>query len=240
MPCFCLIISNFAAMATFFSKTLGFTVALLVTSIFQSCDKCEADQFGDTLWLEVPVEVTPGNETLILGDTIWVHIDISKHVSEQSRGTSITLDSFNFYTELNISRIDDTIEHFPISDSDIVENKGKLTVVPLTGNAKTYHATARFSEDRYFLDVGFIPPEIGIYAFAVITSPIILQFYEHPALYKCDKRKRNDARVLYTINNGDPYENNYELFQQTSIPHVVKLDVEQYIRDAWYTFRVVD
>jgi hypothetical protein len=70
-------------MITYFSKILGFTGALMVTSISQSCDKCEVDQFGDSLWLEVPVSVTPKNETLILGDTIWVHIDISKQVDLQ-------------------------------------------------------------------------------------------------------------------------------------------------------------
>jgi hypothetical protein len=230
-------------MVKILAKTLNYFFTLSSCILLVSCGKCDKDQYGETLWLSVPVDIAPKSSLMELGDSIWVEVDISKNVYEQNSGMTITLDSFNFFTEIFISRIDDTIQHFPITESDILEDIGELIVIQLVDNARTYRATYVFDQDRYTLKVGFVPSEPGIYAIAVVTQPYSFELYNHPAMFECTaslKRRRIDSRVFYPINNSDAIENHYDLFLETPLPYLAKIDEEQYVLGGWYAFRVVD
>lgn len=216
---------------------------MVAGACLSACDKCNVDQFNDSLWLEIPVSLYPDSPTLSVGDTLWIEIDLDKNVNELSQNKTVRVDSFDFATEIQISRIDDSVEHYPITDQQLVEVLGTVDILPFSSGSVTYFA--RFDEraERYLFKVGIILPEPGIYSCPISTlSKTMVDFYDHPLLYKCDRRKRTDLRFEYVVNGGISLEErHYDIFLETGVDYLLEIvDEERYMAGGWYAFRVVE
>ena len=92
---------------------------------------CNEDQFGEHLAWIVPVEVTSIQDTMRVGDTIWININIDKDVRVDGSNSTMRLDDLNFFSEFYFSEISDTvIVDFP----DLDHNPGEVLMVDFAGS----------------------------------------------------------------------------------------------------------
>ena len=200
-------------------------IPMLIFFLFQSCAKCEPDKYGENLVLIVPMTTTPAEDSLSLGDTLWIDVHIDKEVSIVNSDKTIRLDSFNFFTELFISEISGTEEDYytPI-DTFVV--KGKLHYLPLP-TALAYPVIYEENPDYYVFNVGIVPKERGLYWIGFSSHIKVLEAYDHPAMYLCEGNRRDDVRIQYQ--NSSTNQDNFEsIFKRTEVSYLQNVEYEDF------------
>ncbi|MFK8164226.1 MAG: hypothetical protein AB8H12_17405 [Lewinella sp.] len=186
---------------------MGLFMAL--TLLFVSGCRCKPDVYGDNILLEVPLCIGVSSDTINAGDTIWISAEFDKQVLELKSGQEILLDNFNFFTELGISEISDTIQEIiavsTFSDIGFIEELPLITAI-------SYPITYEETEDQYLFKGGMIAPnEIGLYVISPFSANILFEGYNHPALLICGNDRRSIVNVSYKnkYSTRENYENTY-------------------------------
>lgn len=101
---------------------------------WQDCaDECdELDEFGDQLYLEVPVTVYPDIDTFKVGDTIYIDARFTKDINIFNSDHSIYLAGFDFLLEVAISEVVDSQE-LAVYDIKLFEEIGEIDTFLLHG-----------------------------------------------------------------------------------------------------------
>jgi hypothetical protein len=202
---------------------INYLLVLSTIYLFFSCGKCEEDQYGENLVLIVPITTTPFDDSLSLGDTLWIDVHIDKEVSIVNSIKTIRLDSFNFFTELFISEISGVEEDY-YTPIDTVVLKGKLHYLPLP-TALVYPVVYEENLDNYTFKVGIVPREKGLFWIGFSSHIKVLELYDHPALYLCEGNRRDEVRIQYK-NSSTNHENFESIFKKTEVSYLqnVKYD----------------
>lgn len=218
------------------TKFLLVSSFFLGTFILTGCNNCEGDEYGAELELMVPIETTPSSETMQIGDTLWVTANIDKDVLLKDRQLSIRLDNFNFFTEMIISEISDSIENF-IVDFQVIEDVGEVDVLPLI-TLLSYPLKYVEEENAYRFRAGIVFSGAGLYYIRFDTLPEVYERYEHPAMYQCEDKRRRSVSVCYA-NPSTNVENYENVFLQTNVDYLLELmDYERYASIGSFTLRV--
>lgn len=206
---------------------MGINYLLVIIAVYSlfSCGKCEDDQYGESLVLIVPMTTIPLNDSMSLGDTLWIDVHIDKEVSIVNSSKTIRLDSFNFFTELFISEISGIEEDY-YSPIDTVVVKGKLHYLPLA-TALVYPVLYEENSDFYAFNVGIILKERGLYWIGFSSHIKVLDQYNHPAMYICEGNRRDDVRIQY-INSSTSEENFESIFKQTQVSYLQNVEYNDF------------
>ena len=219
------------------TKFFILNLCLIGTFVFTGCKECESDEYGAELELVVPIETTPLSETIRVGDTLWITANFDKEVMLKDRPLSIRLDDFNFFTEIGVSEITDTSEHFSV-EIETIEDVGQISFLTLQ-TALTYPVFYEEREDAYHFRGGIVFNQEGLFFVRLNTQPLLYESYEHPAMYQCGDKRRRSVRVCYA--NASTNVENYEnIFLQTNVDYLLELmDYERYASIGAFTLRVV-
>lgn len=177
----------------------GFLLAL------QSCDCTNVDEFGDRTIVEVPIESSPAQTSFSVGDTIWWSGDFSNQVRVEGVDQRLNLEGFDFFTEFGIS-------HIPLSSAlidsaiDVFADTGNLTFIS-QGEFVFYSVEMVEIDGRFRFKFGIVLLKTGVYSANMFTL-FDFDFYDHPALYACERTRREDFRIHYTNSSTD--RNAYE------------------------------
>jgi hypothetical protein len=204
---------------------INYLLVLSAVYLFFSCGKCEEDQYGENLVLIVPMTTNPSEDSLSLGDTLWIDVHIDKEVSIVNSDKTIRLDSFNFFTELFISEISGTEEDYytPI-DTFVV--KGKLHYLPLP-TALVYPVFYEENSDHYAFKAGIVPKKKGLYWIGFSSHILVLEEYDHPAMYLCEGNRRDDVRIHYS-NSSTNQENFESIFKRNKVSYLQDEEYDEY------------
>ncbi|WP_367392290.1 hypothetical protein [Lewinella sp. LCG006] len=218
------------------TKFFHLSLFFIGTFIFTGCKECEGDTFGEQLDLMVPINTTPSEDVFSIGDTLWVVANIDKEVMVKDSEHLIRLDNFNFFTEMVISEISDTVEYFDI-DIEIIETIGEVSVLPLT-TAISYPLQYEEEANAYRLRAGIIFNEPGLYLIGFQTFFGLFEEYEHPAMYYCEDQRRTKTTVTYQ--NTSTSLNNFDnIFGQTQVSyHLEQIDYERFAQGGAHAILV--
>ena len=210
----------------------------LLLLLILGCE-CDADQFGDHLWLEIPMEVALDTNVFHVGDTIWIQANFEA-VLELNSGLYIMLDSTELFSEMQIFEAGGTEIRFPIGENQVVNELGRLFVYPLIG-AVGYPVEYEIVDGAYSLRVGIILLEQGLYIFGTKSHVDLFQDSQQKITFKCDNKRRLDLQIFYKMNDGSAANNNYDTFLETNVPGLIdRVDKELFEHDGGYAFRVID
>jgi hypothetical protein len=204
---------------------------ILIVSIqlFQGCGECKPDKYGEFLQLVVPVTTSPAKDTFSLGDTLTIEANFSKEIEVYNTDYTIYLDSFKFFTDFGISEISGTYENYAVNIDTIVEI-GQVGFVPLHDNVIAYPLKYQEDDEGYQLKFKIVLNAKGM--FWVFFSCGLFYYepgaYDHPALYACDKNRR-DQVIVYFKNNSTSLETYESMFLKTKVDYLLQsCDYETY------------
>lgn len=204
---------------------IKFLFIYLIAIAVGSCTPCEDDPYGEEVIFVVPVTTSPSRDSIALGDTLWIYVYIDKEVKISSSDNTIRLDSFNFLTELFVSEISGVEEDY-YSPVDTIVKNGKLDYLPLP-TALAYPISYEEHPDYYLFNAGIVLKEKGIYWIGMSTHILVLEAYEHPAMYICETNRRDDVRIHYS--NSSTNQKNFEsIFKQTQVSYLQNVDYEDF------------
>jgi hypothetical protein len=203
-----------------FKEKAGLNLAVIFSLLLISSCQCAPDVYGDNILLEIPISVELQSDTLNSGDTIWISASFDKEIMEMNSGRNIFLEDFQFFTELGISEISDTVQKFPsVSTFSIM---GSIEELPLI-TAISYPIMYEETENSYEFRGGVIAPEEpGLYGIAFSSSNLLFEEYDHPAMFQCGNDHRSVVNVSYK--NESTTRANYEnVYFNTRIPFFLEL-----------------
>ena len=204
-------------------------IFIIIVQVFQSCGECKPDKYGEFLQLVVPVTTSPAQDTFSIGDTLTIVANFSKEIEVYNTDYTIYLDSFKFFTDFGISEISDTFENYAVNIDTIVEI-GQVGFVPLHENVVAYPLKYQEDDEGYQLKFSIVLKSKGM--FWVFFSCGFFYYepgaYDHPALYVCDKNRRDRVIVFFKNNSTTPeaYQN---IFLKTKVDYLLQsCDYERY------------
>lgn len=194
-------------------------LSFVLATISTSC-QCTPDKYGDRITLEIPLKIELNSDTLNGGDTVWISANFSKEVLEKRSEETILLDDFNFFTEIGIAEISDTLERFP--SVSVVERIGSVDELPLV-TAIAYPIVYEESETKYKFEVGIIiPTQPGLYSIGLSSSNLLFEEYDHPAMFQCGNDRRSVVNVNYK-NDFTTRENYENIYRNTRVDYLLEL-----------------
>ena len=212
-----------------------FNLVLFACLIFTGC--CQEDTFGDHVNWIVPVRTSPIQDTMLVGDTISIHINIAKDVQVDGSGETMYLENFNFFSEFTFNEISDTPQ-VAYPDLQIMEDIGSLSVLQLN-TALVYPITFEESEFKYEARFRVIVPSKGLFSLGFNTDPGLFESYDHAATYSCGKNKRTKMQVYYR-NDASSQANYQDVFRKTKLWYLLELvDFENYRNGGTYAFYAI-
>lgn len=203
--------------------------------MLQSCDCTDVDEFGDRTIVEVPIESSPAQTSFSVGDTIWWSGDFSNQVTVEGVDQRLDLEGFDFFATF-------VIRHIPLSaelvDSavEVFVDTGSLTFI--NGDEFLDYSIGMIETNgRYKFKFGIVLRKTGVYLSAVNTL-FDFDFYDHPALYACERTRREDFRIRYTNSATD--RNAYETILEPNIEAGASSTFEKYADVGSITFVVTE
>jgi hypothetical protein len=196
-------------------KIFGLSIFLLFPFVI-GCD-CKEDIYGEELNLSIPILIKAEHDTIELGDTVWIEMEFSKDVELDNSNKSIRLDSFNFFSELFINEISGNEENYYVSIDSVVIT-GVMNYLPLP-TALSRPIQYEENDLLYSFKASIIIKQRGLFWIGMASSRTIFDSYEHPALYMCDRNKRDIVNIQYhnPYTNIDNFENQ---FLKTNVAHL--------------------
>lgn len=197
----------------------------ILLALFIACNPCEEDPYGEDLTFIARVSTYPISDSLKLGDTIWMSINIDKDVRVSNSNMTIRLDSFNFFTELFISECSGFEENY-YAPIDTNVRIGKLEYLPLP-TALVYPILYEEHFDSYTFEAGIVPKEKGLYWIGFSSSLAVLENYNHPAMFICEKNRRDNVKVQY-LNSSSNINNFNSMFKRNQVSYLQNMDYEDF------------
>lgn len=225
--------------------SLGF---LLSVSLITLTARCDGDKpfASQLITFIIPATIEPKDSIVIIGDTLWIKVDVSDSLYDYHTNKKYKLPNFNFgQTSIVINKLvsrDLNLSYQP-GAALLFSFIDKYSHITFPGET---FVDIMFiyadSADKYLLSIGIVPKEIGVYC---------LQFLSASELnYNgvIDLGKSADGaivipvynKIYFPINDG---ENNYELFKEHCLAtYAGPQDYVGYYSEfkGTFTFRVVE
>jgi hypothetical protein len=225
-------------------------VSLLTVVLFVlSSARCDNDEpfASQELTFVLPVTIKPSDDTILVGDTLWLKVDVSDSLYEFNTKRKIRLPRYSFgQTSIIVRKLIGS----SIGLSDQESAGSKFNIID-TSNAITFlgdtFIDVLFSyndlTDNYKLFLGFVPKENGVFCLQFL-GPYTLQYEGFVDLGKNDEGAKIIpvySGLYFPINeNGN---NNYQLFKDNCLAlYKGESDSVGYYREykGTFTFRVVE
>jgi hypothetical protein len=144
-------------------KTITFF--LLTGLIIHSCDKNNPYEFVE-MNFELPATITPGRDTIDLGDTLSFSMNFSDTLKDARSGNSYKIKNFPFNLFLSASKLIDPTKAFSFQEFAT----HKFTYINSIGNfvntgTVATHFKLQYSADRYKAICKIVPKERGVFVY---------------------------------------------------------------------------
>ncbi len=193
-----------------------------------NCSSCKDDCSSGNLQFDLPIQAYGIKDTLYLGDTIRIKLDIPNKLAERGSGVVYDFIDYNFQLITYIERIDS----LPITSNTIIA----FDWITLQGESKYLSSVfliyPTYTDHVYHYEVLITAKQKGLYIFGMNStfsriSP--LEELEGP----CSK---NTVHVYMKLENDQNV--NFEFLKQSSDPVYVNLDRKRFDEFAGFCFYV--
>jgi hypothetical protein len=207
---------------------LIFTSILIISACDPACDHLIEYKF------EIPITLTPAKDSFSIGDTIWIETQFSDYMLDQNSNMMYKLEDFNFFREIDFVQMD--ISPFLDADTffDIVIDKGEANLLMINNSLSLIEIIDSYQNNLYEFRLGFIPKEVGLFAFIVSSSPNL--GFEG----KIDLNSCVNERVEYIYNTNSGADNNFEYISLSADPWLKTTTKEIFDSSGQYCFYVVE
>jgi hypothetical protein len=213
------------------------TILCAALLTLHSCDCTDVDVFGDRTVVEVPIESSPAQTSFLVGDTIWWSGDFSNQVRVEGVDQRLNLEDFNFFSSFSIQHVPQSAD---LVDSaiDVFTDIGDLTFIN-ADEFLDYSISMVEIDGRFKFKFGIVLRKAGVYL-ADMSTIFDFDFYDHPALYGCERTRREDFRIHYINSSTDrvAYET---IFEPLTSPEILAASTfEKYADVGSITFIVTE
>lgn len=216
------------------ASALALIIFLLQAS---SCDK-EEKEFVD-IWPRMPVNISPPQELISIGDTLWLNIDFPDTVEDYLTKKFYKVENYDFFTSIMLLKlIGPTINRADqpaaASNFSFYQKIGSLINIGSLGGDLKFD----YSGSRYKNKIGLVPKQSGVFSLIMLYRDSGKPFGEVVENISNDKKRIYYAHKLsYIINNGDFH---FDLYQKNCFvdPDIKTVDPWFYELFSTYTFEV--
>ncbi len=219
------------------------SIALIVFLLqAASCDKEEEKEVVE-VWPRMPVNISPPGETIGLGDTLWVNIDLPDTVEDYLTKKYYKVKDYDFFTSLMLLRligptVDRGDQPAAASNFAFYARVGQVyDIGSLSGKLKF-----DYSNSRYRANVGLVTKQKGVFSLIMLyrgssieTSTSFVNILDSTPGGK--ERFYIVQHINYILNNGNFHFDLYEA--NCLVPPQLKSD-PRFIEEGFntYTFEV--
>lgn len=201
-------------MATKINKYILLSAVIVLTLMF-SCN-CTKNEYNLPVYMGLlyPISITPANDTIQVGDTLWVNIDISDTLFDIGTQKKYYLPNCNFLDYLSVKRLSNNTKDVGGQEyaNDKFYSKGIIGTMKNTG-AFSIDFTPIYENHRYKLNGFIITRDTGVFVFRCQN------FSFGNRIPQINLGKNKDGHQLlalfgataYLINNGNTH---YSIFLQ--------------------------
>lgn len=210
-------------------KTIFFLLSIWVV-VCNCCTACKNDDCSSgSLQFNVPVQVYGIKDTLHLGDTLRIKLEIPEQLQERNSGIQYDFINYNFKLITYMARIDT----FPTG----TDSKGTFDWITLKGQSiyssiGAYTVNPDYKSNKYEYEVLIITKIKGLFAFgmnSVFFRASPLKQLEGP----CSK---NEVEVYAKLINDTNV--NYEFLKNSPDPSQANMDRQRFDDFAGFCFYV--
>lgn len=203
----------------------------LVASFMLLCASCKDRNCPDYLLYQVPYTAVFAQDTLQIGDTIWMEMSFADTLTDLNGSIPNTFSNFDFKLELQCGRFDiDPPQGKAVSFMDAVPSVGELVAQVLPISGVSYFEVLPVYEDRmYRFKSAFVLKQQGTFLCTIVpNADNRLEPYKITG--NCDHLSLN---INSKINDGDPAENNYHLLKSSPVPAYRDMTLERFGQGAF-------
>ncbi|HFA49684.1 MAG TPA: hypothetical protein ENJ95_11795 [Bacteroidetes bacterium] len=145
-------------------KFLYIPFAFAFVFCFQNCDSCNptSTNCAITLQFEVPLYISPNDDTIKVGDTLWLSSTIPVEMEDMNSGKLVNVFNYDFNLRSTINRMD--IEGGPDAeyDFDLINKIGEQIILPAGPYYTSLYAYEN-SEQEKKLEIGLVAKIPGLF-----------------------------------------------------------------------------
>ena len=175
---------------------------------------------------QVPYTASPIIDTFQLGDTIWIEMDFSDHLTDLHGGITNTFSNFNFKLRFECDRFDiNSPQGKAVSFMDAFPSVGEVVsiVLPIS-DVSYFEILPLYEAHMYRFKSAFVLKQQG--SFLCGITPLSDDLAEPFKISgKCDDLP---LYVISKVNNGDSMENNYHLLKSSKVPVYRDVTLERF------------
>ena len=213
------------------TQTLTFIALLLYIGGCGLGSHCDREYL-----FELPFSVYPINDTLQIGDTLWIEAHFDHGMPDVNSNDVVVLEDISFYSEFNIAKLDslEIMEGATFFIYHVVE--GSYNSINFSGGGIAGQIEYDYNGNAYDFEMGLEIQKEGLFCFS-ITS--VLLNGEHVPSPDIDGDCENErVKTTHLINNGDSVK--YHLRQYSPIESVRATTEEEFVNYGMYCFVAVE
>jgi len=217
---------------------MRYLLIIIIITLLSSCGRnCSVP--GSYVF-EIPIILSPAQETYQIGDTIRITSFFSDEVYERKTGIHYNLIDFKFYPEMQMREISDTTANeAALSDFEVlIPSEYDFQEYIYGSGSVAYSGEYKYENGNYELSYKIIPQSKGLFYFSFISSLATIDEYQDfedkcPGESSSARAQLNDSadNNIHLLNESlDPFYNEWRLADPDGRFH----------RYASYCFRVVE
>ena len=222
------------------NKILILLALLICNSCIKKSNDCRVDADFTKHVFEIPITLTPANDTFRVGDTISVIAEFPDTVFDLTTQLTYFLEDFKFNPILLIGDIgkenglDDALQDFEL----IIDGKFTFNQFNFSDGAISYVGEYNYEDGKYFLAYKIVPQKVGLFHFSHF-SDVNSTVENQGFLGRC-----NGVGLDINVKLNDGVDNNIDFLNNSPDPHfndwMLIKPGERFHKFGGYCFYVVE
>lgn len=203
------------------SKKIINLISMAVTAILISCSCGKDNIVRYETWINFlyPVSITPNTDTINVGDTLWIEVNLPDSIYDNTNSRKFYLPSFNFQSYMSVRKLVDNTANwsFQLNSSNNFNTKNNIgSIYKTTSSSIDFQPV--YQNNHYVFKGAIIPKDNGVYCLVFTNFSYEQRLTEILGLEQI-KPLAPDANnfsikldfIDYKINNGNTH---YNIFTQ--------------------------
>jgi len=203
------------------SKKIINLISMAVTAILISCSCGKDNIVRYETWINFlyPVSITPNTDTINVGDTLWIEVNLPDSIYDNTNSRKFYLPSFDFQSYMSVRKLVDNTANwsFQLNSSNNFNTKNNIgSIYKTTSSSIDFQPV--YQNNHYVFKGAIIPKDNGVYCLVFTNFSYEQRLTEILGLEQI-KPLAPDANnfsikldfIDYKINNGNTH---YNIFTQ--------------------------
>ena len=203
------------------SKKIINLISMAVTAILISCSCGKDNIVRYETWINFlyPVSITPNTDTINVGDTLWIEVNLPDSIYDNTNSRKFYLPSFNFQSYMSVRKLVDNTANwsFQLNSSNNFNTKNNIgSIYKTTSSSIDFQPV--YQNNHYVFKGAIIPKDTGVYCLVFTNLSYEQRLTDFLGLEQIKSLAPNANRfnilldfIDFKINNGNTH---YNIFTQ--------------------------